>query len=166
MTTTVIKKICSVCGSADVIRDAIVAWSEPAQAWEPVSVLDSGDCNACGNSGNLAIEDVEVTEGEPTKSQIVERIAADLGLPVIQIKASEAAPDDQRGFPILRSYAEKIINDFDAITEAEHALLLKDHLARQRWNKACDHAIDMFLKKHDSDCATHNEATDIAKVKD
>jgi len=60
MSTTVIKKICSVCGSADVIRDAIVAWSEPAQAWELVSVLDNGDCNACGNSGNSAIEDVEV----------------------------------------------------------------------------------------------------------
>jgi len=42
---------CSVCGSHEVTRDAVVYWDFRRQAWIPKSILARGNCKECGSSG-------------------------------------------------------------------------------------------------------------------
>ena len=53
------KAVCIKCGSEAVTRDALVAWDAGAEDWVVQSILDNGDCAACGNSGNNVIEFLE-----------------------------------------------------------------------------------------------------------
>lgn len=44
---------CTHCGSADVRRDASVAWNAEVQEWEIVAIFDAADCESCGGETNL-----------------------------------------------------------------------------------------------------------------
>ncbi|WP_322037960.1 hypothetical protein [Burkholderia cenocepacia] len=43
-----IKMCCPHCGSNLVTKDALVMWDIATQDWQVVSVLDNGNCEACG----------------------------------------------------------------------------------------------------------------------
>ena len=45
--------ICSTCGSDDVSRDALAAWSVPEQRWELKTEFDNANCERCGSDTRL-----------------------------------------------------------------------------------------------------------------
>ena len=59
MPRTKIKKVCSTCGSEDVLADAYAEWDVAAQDWVVQDVMDKGHfCNKC--DGECSIDDEEL----------------------------------------------------------------------------------------------------------
>jgi DNA-directed RNA polymerase subunit RPC12/RpoP len=59
--------VCSTCGSDDVSRDALAAWSVPEQRWELQTELDNANCERCGDETRL----IEV-ELHPPKRVVIQ----------------------------------------------------------------------------------------------
>lgn len=55
-----IKKVCSECGSEDVLVDAYASWNYGKQKYELDSTYDNTFCNNCG--GECSINEIEITE--------------------------------------------------------------------------------------------------------
>jgi len=62
-----IKKICSKCGSEDVVVDAWIQWNEYTQEWEIYDIFDNCYCNKC--EGECHIEDIEVKDENKTEQE-------------------------------------------------------------------------------------------------
>lgn len=45
-----IKPVCTICGSDEVTRDAIVRWDVEAQTWIISSLLEDLQCDHCGET--------------------------------------------------------------------------------------------------------------------
>lgn len=46
-------KVCSECGSDDIVADAFAQWDKEQQRWTVAAIMDSGhSCNACGADGD------------------------------------------------------------------------------------------------------------------
>ena len=52
------RKICSECGSDNVLADAYARWNSEKNDWELDSTFDSYYCNEC--EGECSVEDVEI----------------------------------------------------------------------------------------------------------
>jgi len=53
-----VRKVCSLCGSEDVLADAYAFWNAETQQWEVSNVFDKGAyCNNC--DGECRIEEAE-----------------------------------------------------------------------------------------------------------
>lgn len=72
-----IRKVCARCGSHNVTHDALVRWDEDAQQWEMSSLLDSGDCDDCGNDGNGVIVDAQPLTTEDIGKAIIKTLVFD-----------------------------------------------------------------------------------------
>jgi hypothetical protein len=51
-----VKKVCALCGSEDISREAVVRWSVAAQDWEVTCIFDDVDCDECGETGEKEVE--------------------------------------------------------------------------------------------------------------
>jgi len=48
-----VKKVCSYCGSTDVLVDAWAKWDEETQTWVLHSVYENSICNACDGEAEI-----------------------------------------------------------------------------------------------------------------
>ena len=55
-----IRKVCSTCGSPDVLLDAFAEWDEVEQAWCLQNTFDAAYCETC--EGETSVEDQEIEE--------------------------------------------------------------------------------------------------------
>lgn len=55
-----IRKVCSYCGSTEVLKDAFAEWSVEEQTWVLHSCYDESYCNTC--EGFCSLEDEECEE--------------------------------------------------------------------------------------------------------
>jgi len=62
--------ICSACGSDDVSRDALAAWSVAEQKWELRTEFDNANCERCGEETRL----IEVELNPPKRTVITHSI--------------------------------------------------------------------------------------------
>ncbi len=62
--------ICGTCGSDDVSRDALAAWSVADQRWELKTEFDNANCERCGEETRL----IEVELSPPSRTVITHSI--------------------------------------------------------------------------------------------
>lgn len=58
-----IRKVCSYCGSTEVLKDAFAEWSVEEQTWVLHACYDESYCNTCEGSCSLEDEECEEPSG-------------------------------------------------------------------------------------------------------
>lgn len=104
-----IKKVCSTCGSTNVLADAWAEWCEIEQKWELQNVFDAAHCEDC--DGETSIDDEELTTDNIGPSTTNASLAEELDLLIAATIGGK--PVTARMLNALEEAAERVRETID-----------------------------------------------------